>query len=306
MGKYKTKIRRYLDGSYFVGIVENWNLENLDNYSSRIRWINTDGYNAGWFADPFIINVDQSTITLLVEEYLFETRKGRLSLIKVSRNDYTLFEVKPVLELSTHLSYPHPIVCDGMMYVCPENCAAKEVAIYEFDGNSLIEKVEILSKGYVDTQIFHLEDKFYAFTSETFPQLNGGSNILEIFVSDKLNGPYTYFQTINNHSIEERGAGIIFKYQDFIVRPTQDCNERYGSGVIFKALKLIDGRFVQSEIGRIKAKKQYKNGLCFHTFSVYDSMAAVDGFDYPIRFIGRLAPILYGIKSKLLKLIRAR
>lgn len=78
-------IRRYMDGEYHIGIVENWNINQPNEFNSKIHWIDMNGYSGGWLADPFIINVSDDTFTILVEEFRYDTRMGRLSEAIVSR-----------------------------------------------------------------------------------------------------------------------------------------------------------------------------------------------------------------------------
>lgn len=241
-----TQIHRYLDGAYHIGFVENWDLEQPEKTYSNTKWLNTSTYRGGWFADPFIISADDNYITLLVEEFRYDTGKGRLSKIQVQRDGYKLLKVEPILDISTHLSYPHPISQNGELFICPENCAANEVSIYKFDGNNLYDKIKILDGRYVDTQIIEHDGTFYAFT--TITEKNGGSSTLEIFNAPKLTGPYTHSQTINNPENEERGAGPIFKYKDRLIRPTQNCRGGVWTRYCFSTTYNIQQHFCAQRI----------------------------------------------------------
>lgn len=159
--------------------------------------------------------------------------------------------------------------------------------------------VILAGRRFVDTQIIKCENIYYAFATET--ETFGGSSTLEIFSSTKLNGPYKHFQTIKNTALEERGAGPIFQYMGKLIRPTQNCNTGYGEGLIFNELKLENGHFYQDKISCINSDSSKKYGLCLHTFSPFGSYAAVDGFDYPCRLIGRLAPKIYNFKFQVEK-----
>lgn len=303
MNLLRTKMHQLLDGSYAVGIVHDWKFDDCDHVSSHIRWVDTSSYKGGWFADPFIIDVTGAIITILVEEFRFENGRGRLSQIKVDKDYLKLRDVKPILDLPTHLSFPHPIRHDGKVYVMPESSAQSEVALYQYKGGYLIDKQILITGKYVDSQIVEIGSRFYLFTSRQVADAFGGDSAAEVFVADRLTGPYQYLQTITNTRKEERGAGKIFKHADTYIRPTQNCEDGYGKGVVFNSLMLVDGKFVQKEISRIEANPQHKNGLCFHTFSVFRDITAVDGFDFFNRTVGRLAPKVYGLKAKALNMI---
>lgn len=258
------------------------------------------GYKGGWIADPFIIDVDKDSITLLVEEFRFDTGRGRLSKVSVSRPGYKLLNIVPILELPTHLSFPLPIRHDNKTYIMPENCAANEVSLYQFDGNRLHDKIKILDGRFVDTQIVEHDGTFYAFT--TRPGANGGASTLEIYSADSLYGPWTHTQTINSKSNTQRGAGPIFVHNGRIVRPTQDCSVSYGKGLVFNELKHSRG-WRETLLCAVNANDKYDNGLCLHTFSPHGNFAAIDGFDYPIRAIGNLAPKIYNLKLLITKFL---
>lgn len=59
-----------------------------------------------FFADPFILNVDDKTIEILVEEFQYKINKGIIVRLLIDLSSYTLIERTIVLECETHLSYP--------------------------------------------------------------------------------------------------------------------------------------------------------------------------------------------------------
>lgn len=128
---------------------------------------------------------------------------------------------------------------------------------------------------------------------------------LEIFHSNDIKGPYQLVQTIQRKEPVERGAGPIFTNNQKLIRPSQDCKHGYGKGVIFNALS-HDGCFSEEISHKISSNVRFNNGLCLHTFSRSGDIAVIDGLDYPIRFLGRLAPNLYGLKSSLMNLLKSK
>ena len=59
-----------------------------------------------WFADPFILDVTDEHIYVLVEELEHTTDKGRIAKLTIDRSTYDVLEVKIILELPEHLSFP--------------------------------------------------------------------------------------------------------------------------------------------------------------------------------------------------------
>ena len=59
-----------------------------------------------WFADPFVLDVTDAEILLLVEDYGYDTRKGIISLLHINRATMEIMSRKVILETPTHLSFP--------------------------------------------------------------------------------------------------------------------------------------------------------------------------------------------------------
>lgn len=82
-----------------------WNLAFFDvkhlnnimtgNYSG-VRWMK---YNdtTRWFADPFILDINQYTIEVLVEELSYESNKGRIAKLTINRDTLELEKMKILL-----------------------------------------------------------------------------------------------------------------------------------------------------------------------------------------------------------------
>lgn len=310
MGKINTSLHKWLDGAYCVGIVEHTADEIIGaDKPLDIHWIVPENDDT-WMADPFIIDADQDVITLLVEEYEIALNKGRLSRIRVDRHNYKLLSSEPILTLDTHLSFPYPVYEDGKTYICPETNATKEAALYTYDGRECKYAQKLIDGKMLDSQILQLWDNgikvYYTFSVRGRGLGMDDTKEVEVYRSESLTGPYELIQTIKKEKCEGRGAGPIFRLSDGrMIRPAQNCEGGYGKGVIFFQLELMpDGLFTETEIGRIDADESKRNGLCLHTFSPFGNIIAVDGFDYKNRAIAKFAPMLYGLKNLINKVVR--
>lgn len=305
MNSLLSMVHKWLDGAYAVGIMES----SPDDIIAKdgipeIHWLDMGDYDDSWFADPFVIRVDDKEIELLVEEFVVAEKKGRLSRIVVDRVDYKVLSVTPILSQSTHLSYPHLIISGGKTYICPESSARGEVALYTYDGRMCSNHQRLLLGAMLDTQIAKIDNSYYAFTVEASGQGLEDTRFVQIYKSHDLKGPYQHFQNLEKPLNEGRGAGPIFTLNDGrLVRPAQNCEGGYGKGVILFELTLKDKRFEEREIWRINSDASKCNGLCLHTFSPKGGIVAVDGFDYNNRTLGRLAPKIYNMKNIINKLI---
>lgn len=275
-------------GCFNVGFIENQALAQLKTLSyDKIKWLDLDGYTHGWFADPFIYQINSNTIVLLVEELEYKNNKGRICKITVDKSTYKLLQVEPLLELSTHLSYPYICDIDGKIYICPENNEGGAVRAYEFSNNQLVNPQILIPEPLVDTQFLKLKGKFYAFGVKNICGAMEETKRLEVFESDSFFGPYRHIQTIENSKCEERGAGAIICNGDKIYRPVQCCEGGYGRAVIFKELRKVDGQFVENEIFRIHGSFYRHWGLGMHQYHSKENWSVVDGMDY-FYFIARI------------------
>ena len=96
-----------------------WNLgfirESLDEilyteHSLTVDYMRHD-FKDRWFADPFILDVTDKYIYVLVEEYYRKIRRGRIAKLTVNRDGFILEKSETVLELDTHLSFPAILRC---------------------------------------------------------------------------------------------------------------------------------------------------------------------------------------------------
>lgn len=93
----------------------------------------TNPYKDLWFAVPFVLNVTDDRIFLLVEEFCQDLLKGRIAKQTIDRHSMTIEKMDIILECPTHLSFPNILRCDGKVYVYPENCRSRQLDLYEYD-----------------------------------------------------------------------------------------------------------------------------------------------------------------------------
>ena len=115
-------------------------------------------YKDRFFADPFLLMSDETYFYLLCEEYIFWEEKGKITLLKVRRDDFTLVGRRVVIEEETHLSFPF---CRyGESVVFPESSASGKYTAYILNPDTLevISKKIILEEGTIDAVILEKEE----------------------------------------------------------------------------------------------------------------------------------------------------
>lgn len=247
----------------------------------RIKWINLGDYKDGWFADPFILSINDKHIELLAEEWVYKDNKGRISKLVIDKTTYKLLSVICILELNTHLSFPLIYEEKGITYVCPENYLSGCVNIYTYDmiNEKLANPQTIIKEPLIDTQICKINDKYYAFGVERRTGNMSDTRYLKVFQSDSLCGEYKHIQTIENNMNVERGAGSIFEWNGKLIRPAQNCEGGYGLSTIIYELSCNNG-IHEKEIGRIEPDNSSYMGLCLHTLNIKNNLCVIDGQEY--------------------------
>ena len=277
---------------YSIGFIESVNDSDFifqETHNPQVRWIDRNGYNDGWFADPFILSADDSRIDVLVEEWVNKQEKGRISKLTIEVNTYKLLSVKPILENDTHFSFPNIVKENGVIYVYPENCQGGGLDIYEYDEDQerLINPHRLVNEPLLDSQLLKYDGKYYLFAVN---QKDGDMrhNILYVYRADSLFGDYKILQTYKNERKEERGAGAIFTYNEKIIRPVQCCEGDYGVALIFNELVSEDGRFREIELGRMYPNMQLRFNRKIHTYNRLGNLVVVDGNEFVHRHIAAI------------------
>lgn len=210
----------------------------------NIHWMKHD-YKDRWFADPYLLEVTDNHIVVLVEEFCYKIRKGRIAKLVISRPDYVLQDMKIILELPTHLSFPVIYEKDGQVYVMPENSKSGGINIYrynaEYERLDLVHEVGNLPLTDATIVKFHSGEE-YVFSTK-LPNPNG--NKLEIYLFDgesmKMEG--NAISSISFSSNIARNAGDAFYVGEQMYRPAQDCNKCYGNGPNIQQINRVGDKF---------------------------------------------------------------
>ena len=224
-----------LKNAYYIGFLKEteMSLPIAERYE-KVRWLDVCRYkDEGWFADPFILSVNDNIIELFAEEMIYKTGRGILAYLKVDINSCEILEKHTMLELDTHLSFPIYLRDNGKLYVYPENYQSGSLKIYEYDEQtkSLICPRIIINAPLLDTQILKLNGLYYAFGVQFQTGLQKDTKKLYVYQANTLHGGYKLIQIIENPRCEERGAGLIYTADGRLIRPAQSCEGGYGREV---------------------------------------------------------------------------
>lgn len=289
--------------SWEIGFVAD-GLQGVFSDNPLYVWVKNPYKDECWFADPFILDVTDDYIILLVEEMRYAVHKGRIAKLTINRQTMTIEKMEIILEEDTHLSFPNIWRDEKDVYVYPENHDCEKLNLYKLvDNASRLEKVKVLVDApltdAVMTDIFGERQIF----STKMPNPNG--NELNIYSLDmQLNVIGTRsIQLKDNHA---RMAGQFFEYNGKIYRPAQDCNTQYGGAVIIEEVEKANGQYIFKPIKRLTSNHpRLHQGM--HTLNTYKGVVVIDVKGYErvlgdlIYFFVRLKKRLFGLKNERMK-----
>lgn len=290
-------IHKYTESAWLLGFVPN-GLDGL--IASDIHWINKGKYTNKWFADPFILDLTESVITLLVEEFDYAIGRGRIAKLLVDRHTMVITDCKVILDLDTHLSFPFIWRHNDEIYVAPENYKSGGWNLYRYNRQSdLLEFIVKLSDlPLTDASILNINDSTFVF-STLEPHPNGTTlgvwKAISPVFPQLSNDPFVRIEFNENIA---RNAGEFFAYNNKLIRPAQESNQTYGHALVFQEINFDDKYITFNELFRYKSPHpKYNKGI--HTFNTYNGSAIIDvkGNRYPI--IARFITILSRIAVKL-------
>jgi len=234
-----------------------------------------------FWADPHVF-FKNDTYYIFIEEFIFKTRKGHISLIEMQQSGEYSEPVK-VLEEPFHLSYPHVFDYNGTVYMIPETRRAKSINLYQCTDfpTAWKHKVTLMdSVEAVDATILFHKNTWWLFTNIAEPAGTSPDNELFLFYSDDLISQNWTSHPLNpviSDSKRARPAGKIFERNGKLYRPSQCMNPSYGYGIKLNEIDVLTGaEYQEREIAYIEPKWDRKlKGV--HTFCHENRLTMIDG-----------------------------
>lgn len=238
-------------------------------------------YKDRWFADPQILDIDSSHISLLVEEYEYKRAVGRIAELSVDLQSYAVSDLKIILELSTHLSFPSIIREGRRVLVHPENSASGKHFCYKYEDSSLTHPVLMADAPLTDAVAVNFYGDELMFSTDV-SDANGNGSKVGVYRKYKGSSVYKFYDTIVLHDNTARSAGDFFFVGGRCLRPAQICNSKYGEGICIQELKKSGEGFALNDIRRVYAPSPY-DGM--HTLNFSNGWAVADFRCYNYPFI---------------------
>lgn len=261
---------------YNIGFVQE-DLQSVVNGAPiHVDWLK-HSYKDRWFADPFILDVTDDEIIVLVEEWYDPIQRGRISKLVVDRNTFELKHLKVMIDEGTHLSFPAIERRGGEVYIYPERAGTKlEGYVYDKENDCFVKTGLVSDLPLTDAVITDFFGERLLFSTK-LPDANGKE--LGIYFLGK---EMSELKLIEYHHFDEnvsRMAGNFFECGGKIYRPAQVCIKSYGDAVSLQQVSVDDGKWTFHEVRRIYSPNPDLD-LGFHTFNILNGLIVVDAIGY--------------------------
>ncbi len=232
-----------------------------------------------FWADPHVIK-QNSKYYIFIEEYLFDIKKGHISVIEIDERG-NIGETEKVLERDYHLSYPHIFKFNERIYMVPESHENSTIELYgsvdfPYKWEHKMNLMENLNA--VDTTLFYHNNKWWLFTA--IKEYEGAArDELYIYYADELLTKDWKAHPLNPVISDvrvARPAGRIFKRNGRIYRPSQNGSYHYGYGFHIQEIEVLtETDFREKTIMSAKPKWE-KSIIGTHTFAYEEGLTVID------------------------------
>jgi len=234
-----------------------------------------------FWADPFLINQDNQNY-IFIEEFDWKQKKGHISVIELLDNKQQ--KVTKIIDNKYHFSYPFIFKYENSYYMIPETAQNRTIELYKcihFPYQWSLDRIIFENIVAVDTTLFYHNGFWWLFTCIDETQKATNNDELFLYyaknpIADKWT-PHKQNPVISDANIA-RPAGNIFKKDDRIFRPSQNCTGSYGSSININEILILDP-LEYSEINIVNLKPDWNENLNgIHTLNFNDELTVIDGY----------------------------
>jgi len=235
-----------------------------------------------FWADPFVLYKDEK-YHIFLEEFENSKNKGHLSVIIIDKNGNHNDPVK-FLERDYHLSYPSIFEFQNTFYLIHGTIHNSKSFVEIFKCEDFPLKWNYLHNlicdiPLVDTTMFFYDKKWWLFACKAENNGTSQSNELMLFYSDNPLSKNWISHPLNPIVLDIRNArpaGKIFKMNNKIIRPAQNCHQVYGNGFSFnEIIKLNENEYEEKQLESFKP--HWNDDLIgLHTFNFDHGCTVID------------------------------
>lgn len=230
-----------------------------------------------YYADPFLF-AENGRQHLFFEDWSYDENRGVIAHAELTP-DGEMGPVRTVLDTGTHASYPCVFADDNQIYMIPETARSGDVRLFRATRfpEEWREEAELFRGTAVDTTVWKGNGLWWFFTTLRDPRAQGTA--LYLFWSETLAGQWHHHpcNPISFDVRRARGAGNIFRHQEMLVRPSQDCSGRYGRAFALNRIVHLTREEYKEEVFQIVEPDWASGLLSTHTYNRCGNLAVTDG-----------------------------
>lgn len=233
-----------------------------------------------FWADPFAIEKN-GTYFIFIEELIYTEGRGKISLIEMDKKgNYNMPET--IIENDYHMSYPFIFEDNDTLYMIPETSENKTIELYEcidFPKKWKLSKVLFSGISAVDATILKYNGKYWLFCN--VKENEGASTLDELFLfySNSITDGEWISHPCNpivSDVRQARPAGSIFRENDKLYRPSQNCGKRYGYGLkINEIIQLTTTTYLEKTVESVNPNWS-RDILGTHTLNKTSNLTIID------------------------------
>ncbi len=238
-------------------------------------------------ADPFVFE-DGGDTYLFFEDEDPARGKAHISYARIDAEARPVGPVTPALRTAHHLSYPFVFRHDGEIFMIPESNASRRVELYRasrFPDTWTLEQVLLDDLHAFDATLHVDEDRFWLFAAVA-DEATAPNDELHLFSSTSLTGLWTPHPAnpIVSDVRSARPAGRLFHHEGTLIRPSQDCAQRYGHALVFNRIDVLTHTaYRETPVGRIDPT-WHPGVVATHTYNFGDAIEVIDGKRFVSRY----------------------
>lgn len=256
-----------------IGFIEKSIDAVISDENNPIVWMQHK-YKDRFFADPFLLSIDENKIIILAEEYCFWEGKGKIVKLIIDKSSKRLIERELLIETQYHMSYP--FLYNG--YILAEQSASNKWIQYSLDG---IEKSILADVGFVDGTVFNDGNHEWLFATKI---THGKQEANRKLYRYKMENGKPLLETelmLRDDYNASRPGGKFFLIGSQWYRVAQNSKQDiYGESISICKVICCNSKTYQEEIVKTlssHSEKRYFKGM--HTLNVENGIIVVDGFE---------------------------
>lgn len=249
-------------------------------------WHNLPDDGLRFYADPFPV-AKNGRLYLFVEEFPHRLGHGLISAVEF--NDAgPVGTPRPVLETSSHLSYPFVFEHQNNMWMVPESCATESIDLYravEFPDRWVKEATLVAGIAASDATLFEHDGRWWMLATVR----DGGgaySDALHVWSAPQILGPWLPHRRnpVFVDIASARSAGRVVRRGGRLMRPVQDCSSGYGAALGLAEITQLDDEGFTQRVKTYLRPGPLWPGRRLHTLNRAERLECIDGSAVSRRF----------------------